>query len=320
MVMMIRNAFAWLLVLLAWQSMAQDKPRKQVQSATITVLSTMLADRGFGEWGFAALVEADGHTILFDTGAAPDTVLRNARLLGVDLSKVTEVILSHNHADHTGGLLALRQEAMKSNPSALSHAWVAKGIFYPRAGGTAVALGDSYRATGGSFTELDGPKELYPGVWLTGPVPRKYPERNFTMNGKAGEVTLPDGSKAEDNVPEDQSLVLDTARGLVVLSGCGHSGIVNTLDYARSCVRADRIYAALGGFHLFEADDKALEWTGRMLREFQVAQLLGAHCTGIEAVYRLRALTGLTRQTCVVGAVGATFTLKDGLSPGRIAR
>jgi 7,8-dihydropterin-6-yl-methyl-4-(beta-D-ribofuranosyl)aminobenzene 5'-phosphate synthase len=69
-----------------------------------------------------------------------------------------------------------------------------------------------------------------------------------------------------------------------------------------------------------EASDQTLEWTGRMLRDFQVGNFRGAHCTGIEAVYRLRALTGLKRQTCSVGAVGATFTLKDGLSPGRIAK
>jgi 7,8-dihydropterin-6-yl-methyl-4-(beta-D-ribofuranosyl)aminobenzene 5'-phosphate synthase len=316
---MVRSAVALALVL-SCQSNAQDKPKQQVESVKVTVLSTMLADAGFGEWGFSALVEADGHVILFDTGAAPDTVSRNARLLGLDLSKVTEVILSHNHADHTGGLIRLRQEAMKVNSSALSHAWVGKGIFYPRTGGGALALRDSYRSLGGAFTELDAPREIYPGVWLTGPVPRKYPERNYTMNGKAGEVTFPDGTKTEDNIPEDQSLVLQTARGLVVVSGCGHSGIINTLEYSRSLIGAERIYAALGGFHLFEADDKTLEWTGRMLREFQVANLLGAHCTGIEAVYRLRALTGLTRQTCSVGAVGATFTLKDGLQPGRIAK
>ena len=314
-----RGTRAAILLIASFSAIAQSPPA-QVKTAKITVLSTMLADRGFGEWGFAALVEADGHTILFDTGAAPDTVLRNARLLGIDLSTVEELILSHNHTDHTGGLLTLRSDVMKKNSKALSRAYVAKGIFYPRAANGALALRDPFLKGGGAFTEIDAPRELYPGVWLTGPVPRKYPERNFTMNGKAGDVTLPDGSSVEDNVPEDQSMVLNTAQGLVVLSGCGHSGIVNTLTYARTAIRDVPIHAALGGFHLFQADDKTLAWTGEKLREMKVANFLGAHCTGIEAVYKLREAAGLTRRTCSVGAVGATFTLGNGLSPGRISQ
>ncbi len=307
-------------LLLSVTLFAQPTPRAMVRSAKITVLSTMLADSGFGEWGFAALVEVDGHTILFDTGAAPDTVLRNVRQMGVDLSKVEEVILSHNHGDHTGGLTTLRDDVLKRNAKALSRAYVAKGIFFDRTPSGALAARDPYLKSGGGFTEIDAPREIYPGVWLTGPVPRQYPERNFTMNGRAGMVKLPDGSSVEDNVPEDQSLVLNTSQGLVVLSGCGHSGIINTLTYARKTIREAPIHAALGGFHLFQADDRTLQWTGEKLREMDLANFMGAHCTGIEAVYKIRQVTGLTRRTCSVGAVGSTFSLDGGLSPGRIAR
>ena len=108
---------------------AQTAGHAKIQHLKITVLSTMLSDEGIGEWGFAALVEADGHRILVDTGAKPDTVLLNARQLNLDLSDVREVILTHNHDDHTGGLLALRRELMKKNPAALSIAHVGKGIF-----------------------------------------------------------------------------------------------------------------------------------------------------------------------------------------------
>ena len=74
--------------------------------------------RGVGEWGFAALIEADGHSVLFDTGARPGTVLKNAEELGIDLSAVDTVVLSHNHWDHTGGLVTLRRELKAQNASA----------------------------------------------------------------------------------------------------------------------------------------------------------------------------------------------------------
>ena len=86
----------------------------RIRSLQVTVLSTMLADtQGIGEWGFAAVVEADGHRLLFDTGARPETVLENARELGIDLADIVEVVLSHHHGDHTGGLLTLRRELAK---------------------------------------------------------------------------------------------------------------------------------------------------------------------------------------------------------------
>jgi 7,8-dihydropterin-6-yl-methyl-4-(beta-D-ribofuranosyl)aminobenzene 5'-phosphate synthase len=78
----------------------------------------MLSDAGFGEWGYAALVEVDGKKILFDTGANPDTVLKNAKTLGIDLSDVEDVVVSHHHGDHTGGLLALRRALMAKNQAA----------------------------------------------------------------------------------------------------------------------------------------------------------------------------------------------------------
>src|SRR5450432_1325024 len=94
----------------------------KAKTVDVKILSTMLADDdGFGEWGFSALVTVDGNPILFDTGAHADTVLRNAKLLKVDLSTATDVILSHNHLDHTAGLLTLRNEYKKSGALARAH-------------------------------------------------------------------------------------------------------------------------------------------------------------------------------------------------------
>ena len=121
-----------LLTCLLWAQSPASATHPQVKTVKVTILSTMLADEGIGEWGFAALVESDGHRILVDTGARPETVLSNARELHVDLSDVSEVILTHNHDDHVGGLLTLRRAFMKQNAKALSIAHVGRGIFYSR--------------------------------------------------------------------------------------------------------------------------------------------------------------------------------------------
>ncbi len=225
-----------------------ETSRTQVKTLKVTVLSTMLADSGFGEWGFAALVEADGHRVLVDTGAHPDTVLRNVQELHLDLSDVKEVVLTHHHWDHVRGLMTLRREVMKKSPSALSVIHEARGIFYsrPEKNGESndmVAMKKEYEATGGRFAEHDSPSEIFPGAWLSGPVPRKYPERNWRG---ARKVKTPDGI-VEDTIPEDQTLVLDTHRGLVVITGCGHAGIVNILTYAHAAFPNSPVTPFSGG-------------------------------------------------------------------------
>jgi 7,8-dihydropterin-6-yl-methyl-4-(beta-D-ribofuranosyl)aminobenzene 5'-phosphate synthase len=297
-------------------------PAHQVKQLKVTILSTMLADDGIGEWGFAALVEADGRQLLVDTGARPGTVLSNLRDLKLDLSQVRDAVLTHFHDDHTGGLIPLRTEMMKRNPAALSRVHTATGLFYSRPlpggreGNGMIAIRPKYQATGGEFVEHDRAVELLPGVWLTGPIPRQFPERNWSGSGK---VRTPAGL-VEDTVPDDQSIVADTTEGLVVITGCGHAGIVNILTAASDQFGHRPVYAVVGGLHLFAAKDEQVGWTAGKLKSFGVRYLIGAHCTGIESLYRLRTGIGLTRQTAVVGAVGASFTLADGIHAGRIAQ
>jgi 7,8-dihydropterin-6-yl-methyl-4-(beta-D-ribofuranosyl)aminobenzene 5'-phosphate synthase len=121
-------------------------------------------------------------------------------------------------------------------------------------------------------------------------------------------------------VPEDQSLIFDTDRGLVLLAGCGHAGMINTGDYARKIVREAPLEAAIGGFHLFPLDDRRLDWTIAELKRLGLKQLLGGHCTGIEAVYRIRAGLGLPRKACLVASVGSSFSLERGIDPLKVAR
>jgi 7,8-dihydropterin-6-yl-methyl-4-(beta-D-ribofuranosyl)aminobenzene 5'-phosphate synthase len=290
-----------------------------VHAVKVTILSTMLAEEGIGEWGFAALVEVDGKKILYDTGARPRTVLDNARELHVELGDVEDVILSHFHDDHTTGLATLRRELAARNPAALSRVHVGKGIFQERRGNKVnpvIAMRKEIEATGARFIEHDKPAQLLPGVWLTGPIPRVTSEHNFPGGVEVARGT----SWIVDEVAEDQALVIDAPRGLVVVTGCGHAGIVNIVQYARTVVRAAPVLAAIGGFHLFNAKPATIDWTADKLLGFQVAQVLAAHCTGIENTFLLRQRMGRSRQDVVVASVGATFDLDHGVRTGSIAQ
>ena len=118
---------AALLSLTAQAGSETGQDKHAVKALKITVLVTNVGGdprAGYGEWGYSALVEVDGHKILYDTGASPDLVLHNARALHIDLSDVEDVVLSHNHWDHVGGLMTLRQELSKTNPKAISRVHV----------------------------------------------------------------------------------------------------------------------------------------------------------------------------------------------------
>jgi len=306
---------------LAFSSTASHR----VHALKITVLVTNLAGdahEGEGEWGYSALVDIDGHKILYDTGSSADRVLKNAQALKVDLSDVEDVVLSHNHFDHVGGLMTLRREFAKINPRAMSRVHVGAGIFEPRWDSSGQdqnglrLIKAEYLATGGTFIVHDKPTELFPGLWFTGPVPRPNPEKNWSPGLSLDTAQ----GRIEDNVPEDSALVFDTDDGVVILTGCGHAGVVNITEYARTIAGKKPLLAIIGGLHLFAASDQTLAWTGATLKADGVQSVLAGHCTGIEATYRLRESMGLTRKTAVVSAVGSSFTLGLGIDPRRLAQ
>jgi 7,8-dihydropterin-6-yl-methyl-4-(beta-D-ribofuranosyl)aminobenzene 5'-phosphate synthase len=304
-------------------SLMNETVQGSIQDFKITVLSTMLVGqlRGIGEWGFSALVDVDRHRILVDTGNRPDTVLKNAQELNIDLPGVQEVVLTHFHWDHVGGLLTLRRELMKQNPRALSMVHVPEGIFNSRPSSSGesnqmIAIRKEYEATGGHFIEYPSGTELLPGVWFTGPVPRVYPEHNWSGSGK---VLTPSGL-VEDNIPEDSSVVLNTQKGLVIITGCGHAGIVNIVTAVVKHFGNRPIFGIAGGMHMFAASDAVVDWTATELKKYQVKNLFAAHCTGIEATYRLRAGLGLNRQTAVVAGVGSSFSSVNGIEAGLLAK
>lgn len=242
------------------------------------------------EHGLSMLAEVDGLTLLVDTGQTT-TAVHNARTLGVELSRVGHVVLSHGHGDHTGGLDSVLAETGQVKVYAHTQVWrpryaVRKGEKERFSGLT--HLREQLESLGAEFVLSDGPVEIARGITTTGPVPRRTPfervDSALRVKGSAG--------WEQDEVPDDQSVVVKTPRGLVVLSGCAHSGIVNTLLRAREVAGEERIFAVLGGTHLGFAPAEQLDRTIEAFRGFDIQKIGVSHCTGLPAAARLAAEFG----------------------------
>jgi len=329
----VRSSFSGALIALFAVSVTETcnaatdaKDPRKAESVVVTILSSNLANWGtVGEWGFSALVEVDGRCILFDTGNYPNTVLRNAKSLEVDLSCATDIVISHFHSDHNGGLIPLLEDIRPKNPNAMRRIHVAEGFFLSRRrsseagdaeGNHMIAIRKELEAAGVEIIEYTKPTEIFPAVWVTGPVVRNHPEKNYPQTVQ---VRM-DGEWVEDFVPDSQGLTIVTSEGPIVLLGCGHSGSVNLLEQVQRSVQNHSILALMGGMHLSSADDQTLLWTSDRLRDIGIQNLMAGHCTGIEPLIRLRAGLDLNRRTAVVGAVGSRFVYGEGIHPTEIAK
>ena len=283
----------------------------------ITVLATNISNYGgFGEWSFSALYESDKESILFDTGFHEDTVIHNAKVLNKDLSKVEKVILSHYHSDHTGGLIKLRNMYKKINEDAFSKVYVARGFFNQRYTSEGVKVGpgnfadandfrDAAEEAGVIFIILDKHLEISKNLYATGTVSRT----NETYNGPTGLVISDPNSSSliPDIILDDQSAGMLTENGWVMMSGCGHSGIINTAKKLQS-IKDVPIYGAIGGFHLFKATNEVIDNTANWLKDAGMTKFMGGHCTGIYAAERVADIIGISRDNLSHTAIGSILT------------
>ncbi|SFM91116.1 MBL fold metallo-hydrolase [Thermodesulforhabdus norvegica] len=261
----------------------------------ITVVCENSVSRpGFlGEHGFAAYVKTPDDTILFDTGQG-FTLVPNSLRLQIDLRRVDKVALSHGHFDHTGGLLAFL--GLKGPCTIIAHSDVLSERFrmMPVAGeekpmSIGIPWYESYLTSRGArFQWVSEWSEISPGVFITGEVPRK----TSFETGDPKFLVRDDDGFVPDPFRDDYSLVLDTPKGLVVILGCAHSGIINILNHVRDKTGKREIYAVLGGTHLDFTSPEQLNSTVEALGDFSIEKIAVSHCTGQKAAARLYAEFG----------------------------
>ncbi len=237
-----------------------------------------------GEHGFAALVEGDGFAILFDSGMG-QTLVNNAVRMNKDLRGLSKVAVSHGHHDHTGGLLPLLRnygpKEIYAHPAIFSRRYrvTDKGESTP----ISIPYDETYlRGAGAVFNYSESFREIETGVFLTGEVPRK----SGFERGDGGLFCDASGC-APDPVPDDQSLVISTGKGLVLLLGCCHAGIINTINYAVEMTGVSKVDTLIGGTHLAFCQASQMDSTVKALQGLDVRRICGSHCTGFAAAARL---------------------------------
>jgi 7,8-dihydropterin-6-yl-methyl-4-(beta-D-ribofuranosyl)aminobenzene 5'-phosphate synthase len=247
----------------------------------ITTLSENTAGLGnlLGERGLSILVETGEVNILFDTGQGISASY-NADILGIDLRKINKIVLSHGHYDHTGGLKQILRKIRKEI-EIIAHPdiWAAK---YNRLEDRYIGIPfhhQTLESLGAKFNLTREPVRITANIMTSGEISMTTDYENIEPYLQVKE----DGGFRPDKLLDDQALIINTEPGLIVILGCAHRGIVNTLYHARRLTGVKTIRAVLGGCHLIDATEERVYLTIAALKELGVQRVGVSHCTGLPA-------------------------------------
>lgn len=275
----------------------------------ITILCENVIGKIFGiaEHGFSAFIETDSGSYLFDTGSGLG-ILYNATTFKKDLHTVKKIFLSHGHYDHTGGLAHVLDIVspvdVHCHPSVFDEKFK---IVKEDGKEFKEFIGIPHRqilleTKGAIFKFNKDFLEIERGIFLTGVIPRltHFEEHDKTFFVKKDTVY------EEDTIIDDQALILSTSKGIVVLLGCAHAGIINTLWHIAKNLSIETFYAVIGGTHLGPLAEEQLTYSIDVLKQINIKVLGLSHCTGIPVAHRLHKELG---DKCIYASVGTTFEI-----------
>lgn len=252
-----------------------------MSSVKITVLvdTESFSENLAKEHGFSAWVESENRCILFDTGQIGG-MLENAPKLGVDISKADTLVISHGHFDHTGQIPAFldinKQAIIYGCQNMEIKRFSCKIGTEPRSIGMPDASRDALaNLPKNRIHYINAPHYIGKKMGITGPVPRVS-----ALEDTGGPFFLDDHRENDDLIEDDQSMWFETPKGLLILLGCCHAGLVNTVEYIKSISGINKIYGIIGGMHLVNADEKRLAYTFDHMKQWKPEVLIPCHCTG----------------------------------------
>jgi len=222
--------------------------------------------------------------ILFDVGPIPETLIYNAKMLGLNLADVDMIVLSHCHFDHTAALSGIipeigHQVPIFAHPDIFRPNFVLKPEFMNYAM-VCENSKENIEKLGGYFVLCKSPIEPFPGVLITGEVEKTI---DFEESGGVSCFTIDEkGNLVPDSLQDDFSLVINVAnKGLVIITGCGHAGIVNIVKHSINHSGAEQVEGIVGGFHLLEAKQERIDRTIEEIKKFSPSWIAPTHCTGV---------------------------------------
>jgi 7,8-dihydropterin-6-yl-methyl-4-(beta-D-ribofuranosyl)aminobenzene 5'-phosphate synthase len=276
---------------------------KRTLRITVLVENTS-GDRGLlGEHGLGFWVEIGSKRVLFDTGQGM-TLEHNAQALGIPLASADSIVLSHGHYDHTGGLgkaiAAAPHAGVFAHPEAFNEKYARSSDGSPRYLGTPALDEDVIRKQTGLVVHTNRTTEICDGMFVTGEIPRIT---DFEDTG--GPFFLDEKLTEPDPLVDDQAAFVETSVGTVVILGCAHAGVINTLRHVHALTNHRPIHTVIGGMHLRNASPERLDKTVSELRCFDIQRLMPGHCTGFNVIERLRSEFPDRCANCHVGTTVA---------------
>lgn len=260
-----------------------------------TATGNLLSEHGLSLW-----LEFGDKRILLDAGQS-DMIFQNAKLLGINLETTDAIVLSHGHYDHTGGLKAVLDIA--SNTTIYLHPEAFKSKYSQKDKKTRmIGMPDSAKeaihvmANNGKVIWTEMPTELFQGLFVTGRIPR-----NTDFEDSGGNFFVNQNCQKKDELLDDQAIFFQTKYGFVILLGCAHAGVVNTLDYVVKLTNQRKIFAIIGGMHLLNASDERIEYTIDAFKKYDIQKIIPLHCTGQKATGKIKKAFGKKYMSCQAG-------------------